>query len=202
MVGTWTGLVFAIAVTACGGFVLPHARVVNTACPRSCARSPLRAVCMSDAAEEMDSVLDFDADMGEDITAQIAELAANDAEPVEAVELDLVKPYLNEMALRAAIKKWQRHEGDVGSTQVQVARLSERIDYLTRHLAKNRKDKAGERGLVILANRRRRLLKYLLNEDQEMFEKLSQAYGIRTKKIVAESLGVTRRAKSRTGGEK
>lgn len=83
--------------------------------------------------------------------------------------------------------------------QVQVARLSERIAYLTTHLGKNRKDKAGERGLVLLANRRRRLLKYLINEDQEMFEKITAHYGIRTRKIVEESLGVTRLEKSRKG---
>jgi small subunit ribosomal protein S15 len=99
-----------------------------------------------------------------------------------------------------ALAQWKTHPTDVGSTQVQVARLSERIKYLTAHQAKNKKDKSTERGLVLLANRRRKLLKYLINEDIAVFEKISAAYGIRTRKIVEESMGVVRRTKSRSAG--
>lgn len=84
--------------------------------------------------------------------------------------------------------------------QVQIARLSERIKYLTEHQIKNKKDKHTERGLVKLANRRRKLLKFLIDEDLEVFEKISAAYGIRTRKIVEESLGVATRERSRTKG--
>lgn len=83
---------------------------------------------------------------------------------------------------------------------MQVARLSERIKYLTEHQAKNSKDKSTERGLIILANRRRKLLKFLIEDDLETFEKITAAYGIRTRKIVEESMGVSRRERSRTGG--
>lgn len=178
------------------------------------------------------SSMDFDSEEGEDITEQLSELVANDpAEKgkgeVEAA-LSPVQPYVNEKALAEATAKWKRHDNDCGSAQVrdavgkgkwrgadarpsgsrpppaqvQVARLSERISYLTAHLNKNKKDKSTERGLVLLANRRRKLLKYLLNEDLPTFERLTSEYGIRTKKIVQESLGVTRREKSRTGGAK
>lgn len=84
--------------------------------------------------------------------------------------------------------------------QVQIARLSERIKYLTEHQARNKKDKATERGLVKLANHRRKLLKFLIEDDLEVFEKITAAYGIRTRKIVEESMGVVRRDKSRSNG--
>jgi len=83
---------------------------------------------------------------------------------------------------------------------VQIARLSERIRYLTVHLIKNKKDKATERGLVLLANRRRKLLKFLIDSDLPAFEKITTAFGIRTRKIVEDNLGVSRRERSRTNG--
>ncbi|KAG8469847.1 hypothetical protein KFE25_006302 [Diacronema lutheri] len=135
---------------------------------------------------------------GEDWTATIAELAGPMID--EKVDMAPVRPYVNKQAMQAALEQWRVHENDVGSTQVQIARLSERIKYLTEHQARNKKDKATERGLVKLANHRRKLLKFLIEDDLEVFEKITAAYGIRTRKIVEESMGVVRRDKSRSNG--
>lgn len=63
------------------------------------------------------------------------------------------------------IEKFKRHEGDTGSPEVQIAILTERIIYLTEHVKVHKKDHHSRRGLLMLVGRRRRLLKYLKNND-------------------------------------
>jgi len=67
------------------------------------------------------------------------------------------------------IEKFALHEGDTGSTEVQIALLTERINQLTGHMAANRHDYHTQRGLIKLVGKRRRLLAYLMREDVERY---------------------------------
>ncbi len=68
---------------------------------------------------------------------------------------------------------------DTGSTSVQVALLSARINNLAEHLKTNKKDKAGQRGLQLMNGKRRRLLKYLESKDYDAYIALTNKLGIR-----------------------
>ncbi len=83
-------------------------------------------------------------------------------------------------ALKAeTIKKYARKEKDTGSTEVQVALLTGRINQLTGHMAANRKDDASQRGLMKLVGQRRRLLAYLSREDVSRYNQLIARLGLR-----------------------
>ena len=69
--------------------------------------------------------------------------------------------------------------GDTGSSEVQVALLSERIRGLTDHLRENNKDHATRRGLLKLVGQRRRLLRYLANEDVTRYRMVISKLGLR-----------------------
>jgi len=77
------------------------------------------------------------------------------------------------------IKKFGSHEGDTGSTEVQIALITERISQLTGHMAANRHDYSSQRGLLKLVGKRRRLLTYLSNEDIGRYHKLIKELGLR-----------------------
>lgn len=77
------------------------------------------------------------------------------------------------------IQQFQRREGDTGSTEVQVAVLTERISQLTQHLQNHRKDFATQRGLLMLVGRRRRLLAYLNRKDTNQYKSLISRLGLR-----------------------
>jgi len=70
------------------------------------------------------------------------------------------------------IKKYQTHEGDTGSSQVQIAILTTEIDELVDHLKKHHKDHSSRRGLLRKVGERRRLLRYLKKEDNKGYEAL------------------------------
>ena len=63
------------------------------------------------------------------------------------------------------IKEYGKSEKDTGSTEVQVALMSERIDHLTEHLKTHNKDHHTRRGLLMLVGKRKRLLQYLQDQD-------------------------------------
>jgi small subunit ribosomal protein S15 len=71
------------------------------------------------------------------------------------------------------------HNTDTGSTEVQVALLTERITELTEHLREHKHDHAGRRGLLKLVGRRRRLLNYLNREDVGRYRNLVGKLGLR-----------------------
>ena len=71
------------------------------------------------------------------------------------------------------------HEGDTGSTEVQVALLTERIKQLTGHMAANRHDYHSQRGLLRLVGQRRRLLSYMSREDVGRYHNLIARLGLR-----------------------
>ena len=77
------------------------------------------------------------------------------------------------------IHKFQHNEQDSGSTEVQVALLTERINQLTEHLKVNDHDHHSRRGLLKLVGRRRRLLTYLSNNDVERYQQLITKLGLR-----------------------
>lgn len=75
--------------------------------------------------------------------------------------------------------KHGRDEQDTGSTEVQVALLTERINGLTEHLREHSKDHHSRRGLLMLVGRRRRLLRYLERTDLERYRALVADLGLR-----------------------
>ena len=77
------------------------------------------------------------------------------------------------------IKEFELHEGDSGSTEVQVALLTERINQLTGHMAANRHDYSSQRGLLKLVGQRRRLLTYLSKQDVGRYHSLITKLGLR-----------------------
>ena len=77
------------------------------------------------------------------------------------------------------IKKFARTEGDVGSPEVQVAVLSERISNLTEHFKSHKQDKHSRRGLMGLVNRRRKLLAYLKGQEEARYTALIKELGLR-----------------------
>lgn len=77
------------------------------------------------------------------------------------------------------IKKYGENEKDTGSTAVQVAMMSKKINELTEHLKVNKKDFATKRGLLMMVGRRKRLLSYLKNQNVEEYRDLIKKLGIR-----------------------
>jgi len=71
------------------------------------------------------------------------------------------------------------HEGDTGSTEVQIALLTARINRLTQHLKKHRKDHSSRRGLLELVGKRNALLKYLARRDRNRYLELIKRLGLR-----------------------
>ena len=77
------------------------------------------------------------------------------------------------------IGQYRKHESDTGSSEVQVAILSTRIENLTKHFGTHVKDHASRRGLIKLVNQRRRLLDYLKKTNLESYNKTIGALGLR-----------------------
>ncbi|RLC30309.1 MAG: 30S ribosomal protein S15 [Deltaproteobacteria bacterium] len=77
------------------------------------------------------------------------------------------------------INKYKLSENDTGSSEVQIALLSNRIKYLTEHFKVHKKDHHSRRGLLKLVGQRRRLLTYLKNKDVERYRNIIKELGIR-----------------------
>ena len=77
------------------------------------------------------------------------------------------------------VKKYQIHENDRGSTKVQIALLTSRINDLTGHFRAHKKDHHSRRGLLMLVGQRRRLLNYLEKSDLEGYRSLIRELGLR-----------------------
>ena len=77
------------------------------------------------------------------------------------------------------IKKFGRGENDTGSTEVQVAILTTRINNLTEHLKTHKKDFHSRRGLLVMVGQRRRLLDYLNSNSNERYTDLIKSLGLR-----------------------
>jgi small subunit ribosomal protein S15 len=77
------------------------------------------------------------------------------------------------------ISKYRLHESDTGSSEVQVARLSQRIEYLTEHFKTHKKDHHSRRGLLKLVGQRRRLLDYLKRSNVERYRTVVSSLNLR-----------------------
>jgi len=77
------------------------------------------------------------------------------------------------------IGKYKRSEGDTGSSEVQIAILTKKINLLTEHLKANKYDHSSRRGLMTMVSRRRRLLDYLKTREPQRYVDVIQALGIR-----------------------
>lgn len=77
------------------------------------------------------------------------------------------------------IKQFARSEGDVGSPEVQIALLTERIKELTQHFKRHPKDNNSKRGFFILIGKRKRLLNYLRRKDYARYREVIKRLGLR-----------------------
>lgn len=80
---------------------------------------------------------------------------------------------------KKVIEKFKTHENDTGSSEVQIAILTKKINKLNEHLKINKKDHHSRRGLVIMVGKRKRLLEYLKNSDMSRYKKIIKELGLR-----------------------
>jgi len=80
---------------------------------------------------------------------------------------------------QSVVESFGKHATDTGSPEVQVALLTERINHLTEHLKVHKKDNHSRRGLLMMVGKRRRLLRYLQNQDVERYRSLIAKTGLR-----------------------
>lgn len=86
---------------------------------------------------------------------------------------------LSEVIKAELIEQFRVHTKDTGSPEVQIALLSERISYLTTHLKSHAKDHASRRGLIMMVNKRRRLLDYLNRRDPDRYREIVERLSLR-----------------------
>jgi small subunit ribosomal protein S15 len=77
------------------------------------------------------------------------------------------------------IETHKRHEKDTGSPEVQIALLSERINYLTEHFKLHKKDHHSRKGLLKIVNQRRQLLEYVKRKDAVRYREIIEKLGLR-----------------------
>ncbi|CAI2717919.1 30S ribosomal protein S15 [Nitrospina watsonii] len=86
---------------------------------------------------------------------------------------------LTKESKQSIIEKYKVTDQDTGSSEVQIALLTERLNYLNDHFKSHGKDHHSRRGLIRIVNRRRKLLDYLKREDLERYQKIIEDLGIR-----------------------
>jgi small subunit ribosomal protein S15 len=86
---------------------------------------------------------------------------------------------LNKEETASIVTKFGKSDKDTGASEVQIALLTERINQLTEHCKKFKKDKSGQRGLLILVGQRRRMLKYIQRTNLEKYRSLIKELGLR-----------------------
>ena len=86
---------------------------------------------------------------------------------------------MSQIDKKAIKEKFQTHEGDTGSTDVQVALLTKRIEALTEHLKTHNKDHSSRVGLIKMVSARHSLLNYLKKKDEGRYLQIVAALGIR-----------------------
>ncbi len=87
---------------------------------------------------------------------------------------------------QSIIKKYQTHEGDTGSSEVQIALLSAEIEELSEHLKLHPKDHSSRRGLLRKVSSRRSLLRYLKKENVESYEQLIKKLKLKAARLIAK----------------
>ncbi len=86
---------------------------------------------------------------------------------------------LNKEVKTSLIGKFRKHEKDTGSSEVQVALMTGRINYLTEHLKIHKKDHSSRRGLIVLVGKRRSLLDYIKKTDFEKYKSVIDSLKLR-----------------------
>ena len=94
---------------------------------------------------------------------------------------------LNSKKKQQVIKKYQTHEGDTGSSEVQIAILTAEIEELVDHLKIHPKDHSSRRGLLRKISSRRHLLQYLKKENQQSHEDLAKKLKIKQPRVISKS---------------
>ena len=85
-----------------------------------------------------------------------------------------------DQVVKAEVKnEYKLHEQDTGSAEVQVALLTSRIRELTEHLKIHKKDHSSRRGLIMMVNKRRKLLNYVQKKDEGRYKELIEKLGLR-----------------------
>merc|ERR1719316_711181 len=107
---------------------------------------------------------------------------------IQDSDLEPLESYTNEQKVLEMREKYKVHPTDTGSSQVQIAVLTARIQYMTAHMNKNKKDYASLRGLTAMVTRRRKLLEFLLREDLPEFKRITLELGIRTNQLLKPKL--------------
>ncbi len=87
--------------------------------------------------------------------------------------------YRDQASKAEAIEKFATKKGDTGSPEVQVAILTNRINYLSDHMQQHKKDVHSRRGLLAMVAKRRKLLDYLKRKDEPRYQALIKELGIR-----------------------
>jgi small subunit ribosomal protein S15 len=147
----------------------------------------------------------IDAGSVDDFTEDLLDALAADESPWETEQkpvlvgmdnpeesLEALPSYGNSLTVDEMRAKYKMHDGDTGSAQVQVAVLTARITYMTKHMQENKKDYASLRGLTRMVTRRRKLLEYLLREDLDEFKRITSDLGIRTRQLLKPKLSGAR----------
>lgn len=93
--------------------------------------------------------------------------------------VNMSQPELNQLDVQEVIARWQRFPGDTGSTEVQVAVITKRMQFLARHMQENRKDMDAKRFMEMYVQQRVRLLKYLRRTDRPKYQEVISELSIR-----------------------
>jgi len=101
---------------------------------------------------------------------------------------------------QAIIKKFQTHEGDTGSSEVQIAILSAEIDELINHLKTHPKDHSSRRGLLRKVSARRSLMRYIKKENPESYERLAKKLKLKSVRAIVKP-GTAKATEDETAGE-
>mmetsp|Transcript_20676 Transcript_20676/g.26684 ORF Transcript_20676/g.26684 Transcript_20676/m.26684 type:complete len:208 (-) Transcript_20676:104-727(-) len=141
--------------------------------------TPVRA----DAIDDGDDFPDIDSPPADDYIVNVGDLEGDEDEDAVGVEDDGQPPAwaVSQQRIKELREQYRRHDKDTGSPEYQVAGVTERIVYLTKHLQTHPKDYSTRRGLVALVNKRRRLLNYLFKEDVNRYKSLVSSLGVRHK---------------------
>ena len=86
---------------------------------------------------------------------------------------------LNKEEVSSIVGKFGKNQKDTGASEVQIALLTERINQLTGHCKQFKKDKSGQRSLLILVGKRRRMLKYIQRVNLEKYRSIIKELGLR-----------------------
>jgi len=98
----------------------------------------------------------------------------------------MVKNMLENKKKARIIKKYQTHEGDTGSSEVQIALLTAEIEELVGHLKAHHKDHSSRRGLLRKVNTRRRLMRFLKKENLKSYEELVKKLKLKEARKIAK----------------